>query len=258
MVRMGLLSRDRSRVSQDVALRAGTDPVRLNRSRADYRRLHLAIVVLTAICVGGASCGAPRERSSPGSAPQPATIVRADGEYRIGVDLVPGVYTSTASRDCNAFVASTPHFNINTGDYASFIGTSTEYDGVERIVLPKGAYLTTLRCSVWRRESARTARTYDPATLSGGCAILIRGGILGHAERILRGPAASVGRDDVQTIQSQLFDIVAAKNQALAGPVGIVIDALDALDSLGAAGSEPITTRALATIRAVREICGRS
>jgi hypothetical protein len=72
--------------------------------------------------------------------------------------------------------------------------------------------------------SAAPASSGDPATLEGGCDIL-----LGDEDLLAAALAAGEGDDaaERQRVQERLFTIVSAKNESLADPVGQLVDYLD-------------------------------
>lgn len=216
----------------------------------------VAVIAIAAAALAG--CGGTTTGRNAAATGSPAAV-NADGEYRIGVDVAPGVYASINRPKCTAFVASSPHFDITTGDFDHFVGTTTEYPGHQRIVLPKGDYFSTRHCSPWTRESAAMAERYDPATLRGACTLLVQGGLLHHAELLLHGPASSATAHEANALQFQLFAIVAARNPSLASLTGRLIDGLD---NVAAEPGQPLadpsaslTQRASATVASIRETC---
>ena len=73
-------------------------------------------------------------------------------------------------------------------------------------------------------SSAAPTSSGDPATLDGGCDIL-----LGDEDLLEAALAAGEGDDaaERQRVQDRLFTIVSAKNDSLADPVGQLVDYLD-------------------------------
>jgi hypothetical protein len=212
----------------------------------------VAAAALVAITVSG--CGQtsdPRVEGSGGRATTggAATSVTADGVYRVGVDIVPGVYT-TATRDCVGYTASKAGVGLDDSSSSdALLARAILVDGIERIVVHHGEFFTTQGCGPWHRENPGDSKSTDPATLSGGCEILLGGyELVRHVLWYLRDPTTAQAADE---LQGMLRAPVEAHNTLLAGPAGDLIVALDHPSRHVTANGEvaPDVTRDVAAIR---------
>jgi hypothetical protein len=99
--------------------------------------------------------------------------------------------------------------------------------------------------------SSRPSPTNDPATVEGACRIMLDGpdDLLQQTLTFPRPKSASAA-DRSAAIQEQLFEIVAAEQETLADPVGVLVDFLDDPRAYTKDGKlDDSITQAVATIR---------
>jgi hypothetical protein len=98
---------------------------------------------------------------------------------------------------------------------------------------------------------SRSPSTNDPATVEGACRIMLDGpdDLLQQTLSFARPESASAA-DSSAAIQKKLFTIVAAEQETLADPVGVLVDFLDDPSAYVKDGKvDDSITQAAATIR---------
>jgi hypothetical protein len=188
--------------------------------------------------------------ASPGASQRsPATSVAADGVYKVGVDIAPGVYTTPYS-GCVGYTASDRHARPRgPGSSGTLLARAIRVEQVQRIVVHDGDFFTTRRCGTWHRENPGDPKSPDPATLAGGCEILLQGyELVDHVLWFLRTPTSA---QVASNFQDMLRAPVQAHNKLLAGPTNHLIDALKDPPRHVTAGGDvtPDIDRAVAAIR---------
>ena len=181
------------------------------------------------------ACGNVSERGGADAGPSsgvnsPATRVTSPGVYEVGVDLAPGVYTA-GDLGCVGFTASTADFDMEDteADPDDWVAASTRVGDMRRIVIHQGEFFTSLECGRWQRENRAKPESADPATLAGGCEILVGGdGLAQQALTFPKKPESAADKRLRHEIQDKLSSVVfenAHKN--LANPAGQLVDFLD-------------------------------
>lgn len=84
----------------------------------------------------------------------PAGSFAGDGTFRVGVDIQPGTYYSTADVTWGGYWERQ---SCATGDFSCIISNDLPSAGTYVTILPTDAYFTTKRMSRWLPESALTA-----------------------------------------------------------------------------------------------------
>ncbi|KRC63715.1 hypothetical protein ASE12_02390 [Aeromicrobium sp. Root236] len=200
--------------------------------------------VIACIAVLAAGCGSSDNGSDAQTKPAAglASTVTQDGVYAVGKDIKPGVYT--AKGECAAYTASSADFDImdDNADDDAYISGSMRVGDVQRIELHDGEFFTSRSCSAWTREASSKAASADPATLAGGCEILMGKGKVAQAALGFTGKKESAAdKASRGRLQDQLFTVVGANNPKLADPAGQLVDFLDDpaayLDDDGKVGS---------------------
>ncbi|MFL6171910.1 MAG: hypothetical protein ACJ716_03355 [Marmoricola sp.] len=199
-----------------------------------------------------AGCGSAVEDASAKKTTDGATRVHGAGPYEVGTEIEPGVWTAEGTgSSCGGFTTSSRDFKIESTS-AGYLNGSVTVGDVQRIVLHTGEFFTNHSCQTWQREDGTAARTPDPASLAGGCTILVADGDLvqntldfGHR------PAAERDIRAGTTLQDRLFALVASRNPVLGDPAGQLVDYLDDPDAYNdGAGTTDTVTRAVDRIRA--------
>jgi len=215
--------------------------------------VRLAIpAVLLLVLAGGCGSG---ERSDGGPASgAPVGEVTADGTYEVGVDLLPGVYTAPAGGGCGAIAASTADYDVEEmrEDPDEYLRGSVRVGDLQRIPLKDGEFFQTSSCGRWQREDGTGAVSPDPATLAGGCAILVGKDDLAVRAFEYRGPANT---DEASELQQRLFAIVVSFNKELTDPAGQLVDFLD--DPAGYVENGEVIPKVAREMDRVRELCGK-
>jgi hypothetical protein len=244
-----------------VAAHSGISPIprRGRRLLCNHPLVNRVITAAAAVVVLASGCGtAPQhERPSAGAstgsaADKPATSVTANGVYKAGTDLAPGVYT-TRNLGCVGYTASTADFDIEDADEPdTYLAGAVRVGDVQRIVVHDAEFFTSKQCDTWRRENDGDPKSADPATLRGGCQLLVGGDdLVGHVVSYLREPATARDTASAYELQDRLMAPVDADNRRLANAAGELVDALDNPSAYVTAGGDlyPDVVRAVARIR---------
>ncbi len=215
--------------------------------------------------------GEPGRADTEPSAEVPATSVNSrpdsvnkPGVYEVGVDLVPGVYT-TQDLGCAGFTASKAEPDIENMDMDTWLAGSMRVRDVDRIVLHNGEFFTSMECGTWQREADGEPKSADPTTLAGTCEILV--GTDDLAQQALTFPrkpesAANKGlRDEIQTrLSTVVFSSYAAgrstNRKKLYNSTGELVDFLDDPSQFVEAGK--IDARFTGALARIRKVCGSS
>jgi len=209
--------------------------------------------VIASIAVLAAGCGSSASSSDAPTKPVSTltTTVTKDGVYAVGKDIKPGVYT--AKGECGAFSASTKDFDIadDDADEDAFIAAAMPVGDLQRIELHNGEFFTSRSCSTWTLEDSTRPVSADPASLAGGCEILVgEGRAVQEALGFPRKKESAADKTLRSTIQDQLFTVVSAGNPKLSDPAGQLVDFLDDPDAYVEDGTlAPIVLRAFSDIR---------
>lgn len=204
------------------------EPERIDHSVLTELRTESRSWVLFVVLLVLASCG-----PEPSSDPDPSEMksrVTKNGVFQAGVDIRPGVYTTpTDDMTCSAIVSRTADFDTgnDTSDSDDYLRGATAADKGQRIEVHMSEFLHNLGCE-WQRESATGARSDDPATLAGGCAILTgKSGAMTQAMKYPMENESPADKRRRRDIQSRLFALVVANNPKLSDPAGQLVDFLD-------------------------------
>ncbi|MET0449147.1 MAG: hypothetical protein ABW004_12095 [Aeromicrobium sp.] len=221
----------------------------------------LLLVVVASACGSSESDGgaAADPATSPAAeAPaDPATTISEDGVYEAGVDILAGVWTTTSSSEdpCLAATATSADYDVadEEAEGGDLVAVATSNGSGLVIEVGDGEFLSTSSCNPWTLEDDESddgEAATDPATLEGGCEILL--GDDGALDAALA--FRDSGDDDERTrVQERIFAIVTAENESLADPAGQLVDYLDDPDAYIEDGklSSTITT----AVSDIRETC---
>lgn len=219
-------------------------------------------VAWVAVLVLAAGCGNNPD-TSPKAVQPGSTAGVADGNYAVGTDLEPGVYTTRRKPVCTGFRASRANFDLDSdNDPDAYLGDAAAVNDLLRIHLHGGEFFTSLGCDGWLRETDPATASPDPATLAGGCEILLGGEptLVDQTLSALRKeqmPDTDMEAYDLQdrlfaVTTAQLLEAKAKRDRALGPPAGELGDFLDAPTYFVEDGRlDPRVTRTVARIRAL-------
>jgi hypothetical protein len=157
----------------------------------------------------------------------PSSSAGGAGTSEVGVDIRPGVYTSGGT-NCVGFVASERNYDPRTSDDLT-VPHSVRVGQSQRVEVHNGEFLVSRQCRAWHRM-ARKDDSPDPATLAGGCEILLgKGRLVTQSLAIRTLPGATPGPEQkiVGDLQEQLVAFVVTRNKELMDPAVALIGFLD-------------------------------
>jgi hypothetical protein len=187
------------------------------------------LVALVSGCGNASGPGRPDTGSATGKpSGAPATSVTASGVYKVGQDIAPGVYTTT-DLGCTGYTASNADFDLEDEEEPdAYLAGAIQIGDVQRILVYEGEFFTSLQCDRWQRETVGKPKSPDPATLAGGCEVLVGGDDLVHqVVSFLRKPRSAQDSAVASELQERLTAPVDADNNLLGDPAGQLVDALD-------------------------------